>query len=85
MQLEGQTSKLSEGMRAVPAARWKAKKESIDLTLVKGSGPQGVILSKDIEQFRVTQGALDVTLMHDQNCMEPYLPDLPPELLGIPS
>jgi pyruvate dehydrogenase E2 component (dihydrolipoamide acetyltransferase) len=45
--------------RAVPAARWKAKREGINLSLVKGSGPQGVILLKDLEQIRVTQGAME--------------------------
>lgn len=48
--------------RAVPAARWKAKREGINLSLVKGSGPQGVILPKDIEQVRVTQGAMETIL-----------------------
>ena len=52
----------TEIARAVPAARWKAKKEGIDLSLVKGSGPQGVILPRDLEQAQVTQGAIEGTL-----------------------
>lgn len=56
---EANLSNTREGVRAVPAARWKAKREAIDLSLVKGSGPGGVILPKDIEQFRVTQGAIE--------------------------
>ena len=51
----------TEITRAVPAARWKAKKEGIDLSLVKGSGPHGVILPRDLEQAQVTQGAIDAT------------------------
>ena len=50
-----------EPSRAVPAARWKAKEEGIDLSQVKGSGPGGVILLKDIEQFRDTQGFMKTT------------------------
>ena len=52
----------AEITRAVPAARWKAKKEGIDLSLVKGSGPHGVILPRDLEQAQVTQGAIEATL-----------------------
>jgi pyruvate dehydrogenase E2 component (dihydrolipoamide acetyltransferase) len=51
-----------EKPKAVPAARWKAKREGIDLSLVKGSGPGGVILPRDLEQFRVTQNAIEATL-----------------------
>jgi len=52
----------AEITKAVPAARWKAKKEGIDLFLVKGSGPHGVILPRDLEQAQVTQGAIEATL-----------------------
>jgi pyruvate dehydrogenase E2 component (dihydrolipoamide acetyltransferase) len=52
----------AEIARAVPAARWKAKEEGIDLSLVRGSGPHGVILPRDLEQARVTQGAIEATL-----------------------
>ncbi len=52
----------TEIARAVPAARWKAKREGIDLSLVKGSGPGGVILPGDLEQFKVTQSAIEATL-----------------------
>jgi len=48
--------------RAVPAARWKARKEGIDLSLLKGSGPDGIILPRDLEQAQVTQGAIEATL-----------------------
>jgi len=44
-----------EGIRAVPAARRKAREEGLDLSLVKGSGPDGIILMKDVENFRITQ------------------------------
>jgi pyruvate dehydrogenase E2 component (dihydrolipoamide acetyltransferase) len=47
-----------EIMRAVPAARWKAKREGIDLSLVRGTGPGGVILLRDLDRIRVTQGAV---------------------------
>jgi pyruvate dehydrogenase E2 component (dihydrolipoamide acetyltransferase) len=48
----------SEGIKAVPAASRMAKEEGIDLTLVKGSGPNGVILVKDIENFKISWGAV---------------------------
>lgn len=63
---EANLSNTREGVRAVPAARWKAKREAIDLSLVKGSGPGGVILPKDIEQFRVTQGAIEASLKEEK-------------------
>jgi pyruvate dehydrogenase E2 component (dihydrolipoamide acetyltransferase) len=44
-------------VRAVPLARWMAVKKGIDLSLVKGSGPKGIILPKDIETFKTTQRA----------------------------
>ncbi len=56
----------AEIIRAVPAVRWKAKQEGIDLSLVKGSGPQGVILPRDIELSRVTQGALKAGLKEEK-------------------
>ena len=52
----------AEITKAVPAARWKAKKEGIDLSLVKGSGPHGVVLPRDLEQAQVTQGAIEASL-----------------------
>jgi len=55
----------TENGRAVPAARWKAKREGIDLSLVKGSGPGGVILSRDLDQFKITGRALEVTLKEE--------------------
>lgn len=44
-----------EEIRAVPSARWKARRDGIDLSLVKGSGPGGTILAKDIDSFKGTQ------------------------------
>lgn len=44
-------------IRAVPLARWKAKKEGIDLSLIKGSGPDGLILLRDIEKFKKPEEA----------------------------
>ena len=55
-----------DGIKAVPAARWMARKEGIDLSLVKGSGPGGIILEKDIEHFRITQGAVEGTLVTEK-------------------
>lgn len=52
-------SERPEGIRAVPAARRKARKEGLDLSLVKGSGPGGIILMKDVENFRITQKVAD--------------------------
>ena len=48
-----------EIVRAVPAAKWKAKREGIDLSLVRGTGPGGVILLRDLDRVRVTQGAVE--------------------------
>jgi len=50
-------------IRAVPAARRRAEREGIDLSPVEGSGPGGIILEKDIEHFRITQGAVEGTLV----------------------
>ena len=48
-------SERPEGIRAVPAARRIAGKEGLDLSLVRGSGPGGIILVRDIENFKITQ------------------------------
>jgi len=45
----------SEIIKAVPAARWMARREGIDLSLIKGTGPSGIILMKDIESLKFTQ------------------------------
>jgi pyruvate dehydrogenase E2 component (dihydrolipoamide acetyltransferase) len=37
-------------IRAVPAARFKARELGIDLSRVSGSGPGGIILKRDLEQ-----------------------------------
>jgi pyruvate dehydrogenase E2 component (dihydrolipoamide acetyltransferase) len=37
-----------------------AKKEKLDLSLVKGSGPKDVILLKDIEKFKTSQGEIRI-------------------------
>jgi pyruvate dehydrogenase E2 component (dihydrolipoamide acetyltransferase) len=39
-------------VRAVPAARWKARREEIDLSSLTGTGPDGVILLRDLESLR---------------------------------
>lgn len=46
-------------IRAVPAARWKAQREGLDLSLVKGSGPRGIILPKDLEHAKISQRAIE--------------------------
>ncbi|OGQ00896.1 MAG: hypothetical protein A2026_18385 [Deltaproteobacteria bacterium RBG_19FT_COMBO_46_12] len=53
----------SNVFRAVPLARWRAKKEGIDLSLVKGSGPKDIILPRDIEKFKTTKSAVK-TITH---------------------
>jgi pyruvate dehydrogenase E2 component (dihydrolipoamide acetyltransferase) len=55
-----------EEIRAVPSVRWKAKMEGIDLSLVKGSGPGGTILLRDIEGFKITQGTVETTLITEK-------------------
>jgi pyruvate dehydrogenase E2 component (dihydrolipoamide acetyltransferase) len=49
----------SEGIKAIPAANRMAKEEGIDLSLVKGSGPNGIILIKDIENFKISRGLIE--------------------------
>jgi pyruvate dehydrogenase E2 component (dihydrolipoamide acetyltransferase) len=38
-------------VRALPAARRLAREKAIDLTLVRGTGPDGVITREDVEQY----------------------------------
>lgn len=52
-------------VRAVPLARWMAKEEGIDLSLVKGSGLKDIILPRDIERIKTTQGAIK-TITHTE-------------------
>ncbi len=44
--------------KAVPGARWRAKRDGIDLSLVEGSGPRGIILVRDIEQGDTNRGTV---------------------------
>lgn len=60
------TTEQIEVTRAVPAARRKAKEEGIDLSLVKGSGPGGVILPRDLEQFEITRGAVEAAAKEEK-------------------
>jgi pyruvate dehydrogenase E2 component (dihydrolipoamide acetyltransferase) len=46
--LQGEKARI----RAVPAARWKAREKKIDLAGVSGTGPGGVILVRDMESFQ---------------------------------
>ncbi len=62
MAIRGQT----ETARAVPAARWRAKEDGIDLSLVKGSGPGGVVLPRDLEQFRITRSAVETAVKEEK-------------------
>jgi pyruvate dehydrogenase E2 component (dihydrolipoamide acetyltransferase) len=39
-------------VKAVPAARWRAWRQGIDLQRIQGSGPGGIVLVKDIETGR---------------------------------
>lgn len=54
-------SEEQETIRAVPMARWMAKKEEVTLSLVKGSGPNGIVLVKDIKRFKITQEVTETT------------------------
>lgn len=49
-------------IKAVPAARWRARREGVDLSLVKGSGPDGTILLKDIQDFRITKTSIETVV-----------------------
>jgi pyruvate dehydrogenase E2 component (dihydrolipoamide acetyltransferase) len=44
-------------VRAVPAARWKARREGIDLFSVAGTGPGGTVLLRDVEKQAASRGA----------------------------
>jgi pyruvate dehydrogenase E2 component (dihydrolipoamide acetyltransferase) len=43
-------------IKAPPAARWLAKERGVSLSLIKGSGPGGAILLKDVQSF-LSKGA----------------------------
>ena len=83
MQMVGDFSKPPARVRAVPAARWKAKREGIELSFVKGSGPAGVILPRDVEKFRVTRKA-GVIAFREQNIRASSLARKLAEKRGIP-
>jgi len=42
---------VSEHALATPAVRWLAKELGVDINKVKGSGPEGRVLEKDVRQF----------------------------------
>ena len=52
MQQDSSRQLRSNKIRAVPAARWKAREKKIDLAKVSGTGPEGVILMRDVESFQ---------------------------------
>lgn len=54
--VESNFQNTSMQIRVAPAARMKARKEGIDLSRVRGSGPGGIILTKDIDRLKVTKG-----------------------------
>lgn len=49
-------------IKAVPAARWRARREGVDLSSVKGSGPDGTILLRDIQDFRITKTSFEAAI-----------------------
>jgi len=55
MQRGSNISNNPEAIKSVPAARWMARRENLDISLVKGSGPNGIILVRDIENFKITK------------------------------
>jgi pyruvate dehydrogenase E2 component (dihydrolipoamide acetyltransferase) len=52
MQQDSSRQVTSNRIRAVPAARRKAREKKIDLAKVSGTGPEGVILVRDVESFQ---------------------------------
>lgn len=56
---ESTFSDSSGSIKAVPAARWRARREGVDLSLVKGSGPDGIVLLKDLQDFRITKTSIE--------------------------
>lgn len=49
----------SKKLKIAPAAKRVAQEAGIDLSLVKGSGPQGLILVRDVENFKVVQTSIE--------------------------
>jgi pyruvate dehydrogenase E2 component (dihydrolipoamide acetyltransferase) len=49
------TGKADDGTRATPLVRNIARKRNIDLAMVRGSGPRGLITKKDLEKYAESQ------------------------------
>lgn len=58
MSTETNVSNGKESLRAAPAARWMARRKGMDLSLVKGSGPDGIILIRDVESIKIAPVAI---------------------------
>lgn len=48
----------SERVRAVPRARWISRNRNINLAEIRGSGPDGTVLVRDLEQMNQTESAI---------------------------
>jgi len=48
----------SERVRAVPRARWLCRNRNINLAEIRGSGPDGTVLVRDLEQINKTESAI---------------------------
>jgi pyruvate dehydrogenase E2 component (dihydrolipoamide acetyltransferase) len=65
-QVQQASAPVSAGaLKAAPAARLLAKERGFDLSLIKGSGPEGTILLKDVERFSAqgSQSGPEASLM----------------------
>lgn len=69
---------LPEGVRISPLARKMAKENSVDLSRVSGTGPQGRIVKKDIEAYLASPPAAA------GRGSTPMLPSLMPAQVGPP-
>ena len=58
-------------IRAVPAARRKARERNIDLTAIHGTGPNGVILVRDLEKFPLLQAGTPLSPKADKVFVSP--------------
>ena len=58
-------------IRAVPAARRKAREKNIDLTEIRGSGPKGVILVRDVQSFQSSRAGISLSPIADKILVSP--------------
>lgn len=66
-------SPLEERVKASPLARRKAKEAGIDLAMIKGTGPGGRIVERDVQQFLASRQAPTAPLVEATPAAAPSL------------